>query len=310
MSKREVLHHLRQYAFIALGVLLMDLGYYFFFSPTNLVPGGVTGISIIFKPFLASINMPQSIFLYIIEGICLILGLILLGKDFFFKTILASLLAPTYVFILEQLVAQEVIMNTVTNKLIVATICGGVLSGLGIGICLRNNGSTGGMDVIQKSLSKYLHVPYSIAMYSTDWIIILIGGFAFNQGISYNLEYVLFGLACVYLVAYIIDMITLNAKTRRTAYIITSKPNEVKNLIYQAIGRGCTECDVKGGYTNQEKTMLITVLDKNESYKLGQLIKQVDEDAFTFFTKTKEVVGAYARKPKQEADAKTRSQES
>lgn len=278
----------------------MDIGYYFFFSPTNLVPGGVTGISIIVKPFLETINMPQSIFLYIIEGICLLLGLILLGKDFFLKTILASILAPTFVFIFEQLVAQDVIMSNVTNKLIVATICGGALSGAGIGICLRNNGSTGGMDVIQKSLSKYLHVPYSIAMYSTDWIIILIGGMSFSNGFNYNLEYVLFGLACVYLVAYIIDMITLNAKTRRTAYIITSCPEEVKQLIFKEIGRGCTECDVRGGYTNQDKTMLITVLDKNESYKLGELIKSVDADAFTFFTKTKEVVGDYARNPKQD----------
>lgn len=83
MSKTVILHHLKQYFFIAIGVLLMDIGYYFFFSPTNLVPGGVTGISIIVKPFLETINMPQSIFLYIIEGICLLLGLILLGKDFF-----------------------------------------------------------------------------------------------------------------------------------------------------------------------------------------------------------------------------------
>lgn len=298
MNKEFILSHLKQFLFIALGVLILDLGYYFFFSPVNLVSGGVTGISIIVKPFLDKINMPQSIFLYIVEAICLVLGLILLGKDFFLKTVVAALLAPTYVFIFEQFVAQDVIIKTVENKLLIAFLCGSVLSGLGIGICLKNNGSTGGVDVVQKSLSKYLHVPYSFAMYSTDWIIVLFSGMSFANGFSYGFEKVLFGILSVYLVAYIIDMITLNARTRRTAYIITSKPVEVKNLIFTLVGRGCTEVDARGGYTNANKIMLICVLNKNESYKLGEKIHEVDSEAFTFYTTTKEVFGEYERKPK------------
>lgn len=289
----------KQFMFIALGVLIMDVGYYFFYSPANLVAGGVTGISIILKPVLDMINMPQSIFLYIIEAICLILGLILLGRDFFLKTVVASLLAPTYVLIFEQICPQEVILNTVTqNKLIVAFLCGSILQGVGIGICLKNNGSTGGLDVIQKSISKYLHIPYSFAMFGTDWIICILSGFSFATPISYNFEYTLFGIISVYFAAYIIDVITLNARSRRTAYIITSKPEEVKEAIYKNIGRGCTESDVRGGYTNQDKVMLICVLNKTESYKLGEFIKSVDAEAFTFFTTTREVVGDYANKPK------------
>lgn len=297
MTKEDLLNHLKQYVMIAIGVLLMDIGYYFFFSPANLVSGGVTGISIIIKPFLDSIHMSQSIFLYIIEGVCLLLGLILLGKDFFIKTILAAILSPTYVFIFEHICSQDIFMQHIENKLLITTIVASGLSGLGIGICLNNNGSTGGMDIVQKCLSKYLHVPYSITMYLTDWVIILIGGMSFANGFSYNIENVVFGLVSVYLIAYIIDTITLNARTRRTAYIITTKPEEIKELIYIEIGRGVTEANVRGGYTKEDKTMLICVLDKTESYKLGEKIKHVDKEAFTFFTKTKEVVGEYDRKP-------------
>lgn len=305
MNKANVLRHLKQTVMIALGVLLMDLGYYFFFSPQKLVCGGVTGLSIVLGPLLEKINMPQSIFLYIIESVCLLLGLLLLGKEFFLKTILASLLAPTFVFILEQIAPQDLILRSVENKFLLTLICGSLLSGSGIGICLKNNGSTGGMDVIQKSLSKYLHIPYSIAMYSTDCIIILFSGLVINgNNVSYNLEYVVFGMIAVFVIAYIIDSITLNAKTRRTAYIVTNKPEEIKNLIFTTIGRGCTEADVRGSYTNTKKVMLICVLDKNESYKLGELIKTVDDEAFTFFTKTKEVVGDYARNPKKDEESK------
>lgn len=289
---------LKQYLMIALGVLIMDVGYYYFYSPSNLVAGGVTGLSIIFKPLLNAINMPQSVFLYIVEGICLVLGLILIGKDFFFKTILASILSPTFVLIFEQISPQDVILKTVENKLIIAFICASLLQGVGIGICLKNNGSTGGLDVIQKSISKYFHVPYSIAMYLTDWVIVLLSGFNFELPLTYNFEYVIFGLFSVYLAAYIIDMITLNARSRRTAYIITNKPDVVKTAIFKEIGRGCTESFVKGGYTNEDKVMLICVLSKNESYKFSEIIKEVDSEAFTFFTSTREVIGEYARNPK------------
>lgn len=276
----------------------MDIGYYYFYSPSNLVAGGVTGLSIIFKPLLNAIDMPQSIFLYIVEGICLLLGLILLGKDFFLKTVLASVLAPTFVLIFEYISPQDVILKTVENKLLIAFICGSFLQGLGIGICLKNNGSTGGLDVVQKSISKYLHVPYSIAMYFTDWVIVLLSGFNYSMPISYNFEYVLFGIFSVYFAAYIIDMITLNARSKRTAYIITSKKEEIKEAIFKNIGRGCTESEVTGGYTSEAKTMLICVLTKSESYKLSEIIKEVDNEAFTFFTATREVIGEYDRKPK------------
>lgn len=299
MNKTFLAAKTKQMLFIALGVLIMDVGYYFFYSPSNLVAGGVTGISIILKPVLDMIGMPQSIFLYIIEAICLLLGLILLGKDFFFKTVLASALAPTYVLIFELLVPQDIILRTVENRLLIAFLCGSALQGVGIGICLKNNGSTGGLDVIQKSISKYLKVPYSFAMYGTDWIICLLSGFSFTLPLTYNFEYTFFGILSVYFAAYIIDMITLNARSKRTAYIITSKPEEVKNMIFKQIGRGCTESDVRGGYTNSNKVMLICVLNKNESYKLGEMIKEIDEEAFTFFTSTREVVGEYASKAKR-----------
>ncbi len=289
---------LKQYLFVAFGVLLMDIGYYYFYNPVNLVAGGVTGLSIIFKPLLENIGMSQSTFLYIIEAICLLLGLVLIGKDFFFKTILASVLSPTFVLLFETISSQDLIINTVENKLLIAFICGASLQGIGIGICLRNNGSTGGLDVIQKAISKYSKVPYSIAMYLTDWVIVILSGLSYSIPLTYDFEIVLFGFLSVALAAYIIDMITLNARSRRTAYIITNKPDLVKAYIFEHIGRGCTESLVKGSYTNEDKTMIICVLNKNESYKLREDLKEIDEDAFTFFTSTREVIGEYANKPK------------
>ena len=87
-----------------------------------------------------------------------------------------------------------------------------------------------------------MHIPYSKTMYFTDWVIVLISGFSFASGFSYHIEIVLYGIVGVYCIALLIDTIVLRAKVRRTAYIITDHPIEVRNMIYEKTDRGVTFC--------------------------------------------------------------------
>lgn len=281
-----------QILWILFGVLLMVIGYYFFYTPTNLVNGGTTGISIIVKDI---IPIPTWLFLYIIDGVLLITGLILLGKEFFFKTIIATIAFPAFEGIFELLFDPNFFFRSgnVQSSYFVACVVGALFTGIGIGICFRNHGTTGGMDVVQKAMTKYLHIPYSISMYLTDSIIIILGGFFVAGKGNYDIEMVVYGIINLIGVGYIVDFVASNAKTRRTAYIITTKPNEIKEMIYKNIDRGVTLCDVKGAYTNETKTMVICTMDRNESYRISEWIKEIDENAFTFITSTKEVAGNY-----------------
>ncbi len=297
--KQILLKKLNQYFQISLGVLILDLGFYFFLDPAKLVTGGMLGLAIVLEPALQAIGswFTTSIFLYIVNIITLIIGGILLGKDFFIKTIYASLLSPTIILILELTASPTLIMDTVSEGgyYIIALACGSVLTGLGIGIAVKNNGSTGGMDVIQKILSKYCKIPMSTTMYFTDWVVVLISGFVFTNGLSYHIEGVIYGFVSVFICSVIVDIIALNAKSRRTAYIITNKPIEIRDMIYNTISRGVTFCEVTGGYTESEKTMVICTLDKNEAYRLTDYIQRIDPEAFTFITACKEVVGEYLK---------------
>ena len=92
---------------------------------------------------------------------------------------------------------------------------------------------------------------------------------------------------------YLIDRVLLNAKARRTVYIITSKPEEMKELIYNTANRGATFVNVTGAYTKESYTMLICTMDKNEAYKVTPLIETIDNKAFSFVTSCKEVKGEY-----------------
>lgn len=293
-----------QYLWITVGVIFVTLGYYFFFDPAHIIAGGVTGLAIFLKPLWENSSwFTSSIFLYGIEAICLLLGLIFIGKDFFLKTIYASLLYPSLVFILERInipgdtPLQMVIFNSISpeNVKLICLFLGALLTGGGVGIALRNNGSTGGIDVIQKMISKYAKIPLSQTMYFTDWVIVLFAGLKFTP-FSYSIEYVVYGSIAVIVEGFIIDYIALSIKPRRTVYVISDNPQSIKDLIYSELDRGVTFSPVMGAYTNKERTMVICTMDKNEAYRIVGMISKVDPKAFTFVTSCKEVRGEYDKR--------------
>lgn len=306
-KKQKAKKKLKEYLGVTIGVIILSCAFYFFLEPTGIVTGGMLGVSILLEPVFDSIGswFTASIFLYIINSITLILGLFCLGKDFFFKTVYGTLLSPTVVFILERCFDPNFFLNTISvgNEKLISLLCGAIFCGFGVGLAVKSNGSTGGMDVIQKIMSKYLKVPMSIAMYLTDWVVVILAGFLVTSiggdvhyTLNYQIENVVWGSIGVLTQAAIIDYLCLSAKPRRTVYVVTNKQEEIKNLIYDNLKRGVTLVDVTGGYTNQERTMLICTMDKNEAYRITGKITECDPDAFTFVTSCKEVRGEYRKK--------------
>lgn len=316
-DKIEKMEHLsnpkkkiKQYFGVTLGVLILNIAFYFFMNPAGIVTGGMLGLSIILNPVFEMIGtwFTASIFLYFVNAITLLLGLILLGKDFFLKTIYGTFLSPTILLILEQTCDGNYFISGITpgNDKIIAMICGSILCGIGVGIAIKSNGSTGGMDVVQKIMSKYLKVPMSATMYFTDWVIVLLAGFllsTINNGevirqytLNYQIENAVWGSIGVIIQAYIIDYICLSLKARRTVYVITNEPNLIKEYIYEKYDRGVTLSKVTGGYTNQEFTMVICTMDKNEAYRMTSEIALIEPNSFTFVTSCKEVRGEFSKR--------------
>lgn len=286
-----------QYIWISFGVFITTIGYYFFFSPMKIVAGGVSGIAILFEPLWNGSWFQTSYFIYALEVICLILGLIFIGKEFFIKTMYASLLYPSIIFLYEKVFDSRLIVDTISegNRALIAMALGAILTGGGVGIALRHNGSTGGIDVIQKIISKYAKIPLSQTMYFTDWVIVIFAGLSFNP-FGYYIEQVVYGSIAVVIESFIIDYIALSIKPRRTVYVISDNPQSIKDLIYSELDRGVTFSPVMGAYTNKERTMVICTMDKNEAYRIVGMISKVDPKAFTFVTSCKEVRGEYDKR--------------
>lgn len=281
MIKRKVM----EYTMITIGVSLLHIGFYFFLQPLAMVIGGMMGISVLIEPSLPFLSI-GTIYLSL-NIIALIIGGIFFGKQFLLRTVYATLLAPLLVFVFELAkVPTDLILSQIDNhyEIIIATLGSGVFVGVGIGLVLRYNSSTGGMDVYQKLVNKYLRVPFSVAVYVTDGIIIMFGMFL-------NLQNGLFAVISMLITGLLIEKVAVAGRSSYTALIITKKTDEIKELIFNKLDRGMTKVRVVGGYTDHEKDMIICSIYRQQVYDLKEIILSIDPSAFTLILQTKEVLG-------------------
>lgn len=269
---------------IIFGIILMNFGFYFFLLPNDLVTGGVSGIAVILNTF----GISPSLSILLMNIAFAILGLLTMGKNFFFKVILGSLVSPLVIFILEFLnIDQMLILNQLTeSKLLISSLLGALSVGFGLGIVFRNGGSTGGIDILQNIMNKKHHLSYNVAFIFTDGIIVLIGLLFFR-----NIEHFLFSVGVVILSGLIIDNISILGRAGQTLFIVTEKEEEVKLAIFKELDRGTTVIDAKGGYSGKDKKLVICVTSKRELNLVRTVVDKADPNAFTFIAQTKEAVG-------------------
>lgn len=268
---------------IVLGVVLMTLGFYFFLLPEDLVIGGVMGLAVIFQT-----HINPTIIIYILNLSLLMLGLIILGKKFFIRTVFGSVASPAILSIIQLFKIEEtLIMNQVTDsKLIIAALSGSILVGFGLGIVFRNGGTTGGMDIVQNIFHKKFHFPYQMIFYFTDGLIVVLSFIVFK-----NVELFIYAVASVFLTSLIVDNVSIKGRASQTMFIITHKPDLVKKAIYDTVDRGCTLIDSEGGYSGNKSKLIICTMNQREVNRMRSELDIVDPEAFTFMTDTKEAVG-------------------
>ncbi len=272
------------YALITTGVLILHMGFYFFLKPVGLIIGGMMGISLLVEPYLP---ISLGIIYLMLNLTALIIGGLVFGKQFFLRTVYATLMAPLLVSAFEFFgVSDHLLMNLIDThyQLLVATIAGGVLVGTGIGLVLRFNATTGGIDVYQKMINQYLKVPFSVAVYLTDGIIIIFGMLiSFQNG--------LFAIMAMLITAHMITRTAIFGRSAFALLIITENPESIKKAVLEEIDRGLTHLKVKGGYSNQDKELIITTVSRHQLYEIKDLITSLDPKAFTLILSTKEVLG-------------------
>lgn len=280
----------REFGQITLGVILVGISFHYLLAPAFLITGGVTGLSVIFQEVFSTSTVIASVFMYVANIVLLIIGGLVLGKEFFLKTVYGSLMLPTVTLILSLLPIPETIiidqLNTGTNTLIIVATLGAVITGTGLGLVFKNNATTGGTDVIQRILHDKLKVPYSIGIYLTDGVIIALGFL-----VSRKIELTFFAVVSILITGKMVDSLILSGRSGYTVFIVTEDYKVLKDAIYQTINRGVTIIDVMGGFSESDKEMIVCTITKNQLYHMKAIIAEHDPGAFTFITKTSESVG-------------------
>lgn len=282
----------KEYAYITLGVFLVALSFSFFLDPYDLVIGGVSGIAIILEQY-----MDTSLVILLINGALLVLGFFLLGKEFFVKTAYGSLMFPIIIYPLNLLYGVLVEMNhgelLISNEeMLLITLFGALIMGLGLGIAIKHGGTTGGTEIAQNICYKYFRMPYSLSLFLFDGIIVLIGFLALKspEG-KYQFTFLLYAIIFIYISGLVTDQIVFRGFNKRAVYIISEQNDAIKKRILEDFERGVTQVQVVGGYTGKDRSKLVCVLSTSQFYKLKMIINDIDPKAFYYVVRASEVGG-------------------
>lgn len=266
-----------------LGVFLLGLTYNLFFLPNNLVIGGTTGLSIIFKN---KIN-PQ-IFIYIFTLLLLSLSYFVLGKESSKKTLFGSLLYPLCVTLSGPL-AKLLLTYLTFNNMFATAITAAVFYGVSNGIIFRTGYDTGGFDVVAKIITKYLKIPQGKSLFYANILVIVAGSFAFGIRTAQNAAIVL------YIGSIITNKIVIGVSESKVFFIYTDKVDKVTKIIVDKLKCGYTLLPTIGGYSHKKSELIMCVLPTRDYMLLKELVLNVDDDAFIVVNDCYDVNGGFQK---------------
>lgn len=260
-----------------LGTMMTGLAIGVFLTPNKIVGGGASGISTI---LFHTVGIKPGISFYIINIIFLAMGLKLLGKKFVVETLLGTLLLSIFTEVFS-------FVPIYTENLILSTVFGGVLYGLGIGLAFAAGASTGGTDILGRIIQiKLPHIPIGKLLLGVDGIIIAVSACIFR-----NIELVLYGIIALFIISYSIDWVISKLNVSRIAFVITDHGEEISEKLISTSPRGVTQINVRGTYTNMDKKMLFCALKESEAEKFQNKILDIDPDAFIVFSESQRIKG-------------------
>lgn len=268
-----------KYFFLLVSLLLSAFVYNLVFLPSNLVIGGTNGLATIINHVY---GVSPSTVLYIFSAICLILSYLYLGKEDTIASLAAGLIYPTLVKLTANI--SELIYIKFDDMLTII-IFAGFLYGLSNGLMYKTGYSNSGLPTISKILYKYYKIPITRSSTIMNTIIVLSSGFLFDW------NNVMYAIIVLYIDRLMINKVLLGISNNKAFYIITSKDEQVRDYIIRMLGHSVTIFDVKGGFLEKKKNVLLTVIPTNEYYKVTEGIKLIDENAFFLATDAYEVFG-------------------
>lgn len=289
---------LKEYLILTFGTVIYVLAWTSFLIPNGIASGGGTGLCTIVY-FASNETIPVSLSFFVLNAILLIIGFMVLGKGFGFKTIYIIILS-TLLFDIFPRLEWTVVFE---EKFLVAVV-GGALEALGIGIVLMKGGSTGGTDIAAMVINKYWPVsPGKVYLYSDIFIIasiLLVPG--------KTIEDMIYGYVVMITFSFMVDFVLLGQKSSVQVLIFSSKYQEIADRIL-TMNRGVTAIKSMGWYSKADSKVLLVIVRRYELHTLVSIIKSIDHSAFVSVSSASDVYGEGFDEMKTGLDHKNKKKE-
>ncbi|MCF6178105.1 MAG: YitT family protein [Geopsychrobacter sp.] len=269
----------RNACFIFLGSVLLALGVVLFLAPNRIATGGTPGMAILLH-FL--FELPIGGLMMAINLPLLLVGWKILGRAFALRTVLAILLTAGMI----DLFREVLHLQAVSSNTLLATLYGGIVVGLGVGLILRGNASAGGSTIIARIVASRSHIKPGQVIFAVDLCIVLASALVFR-----SIEPALWSLISIYVTSKCIDTILTGALTEKVVHIATSRPDELSRQIAEYLGRQGTILRGTGLYRDEEKTLIFVTVEARRIGLLRDIIRQADADAFMVVMDAAEMLG-------------------
>ena len=263
---------------IMIGNTIYALAVLLFIVPNGLITGGSTGLAIAAHHVF---GIPITVFVSLFNVMMFVLGYVILGKSFSLTTLMSTFYYPLILTLLEQTIGY----TQMTTDPLLSALLGGVMIGSAIGIVIKCNASTGGMDIPPLVLNKKMGIPVSLSMYAFDFMILLMQVFYTDK------EMVLYGIVLVAVYTIVLDKVLVVGKAQTEVMIISKDYEKINNAIIHELDRGSTMLKSVSGYMKNEYPVVMTVVSNRELPRLNELVLNIDDHAFMVVSKVNEVRG-------------------
>ncbi|GLC90082.1 YitT family protein [Lysinibacillus piscis] len=265
---------------IIVGAIVMAVGLDLFLVPNQIMDGGIVGVSIITSHLL---HLPLGIFIFLLNVPFVFLGYKQIGKTFALSTGLGITTLSLTTFFLHNI-------QPFTKDTLLATVFGGIILGIGVGLVIRYGGSLDGTEILAILFNR--KTPFSVGeiIMFFNVLIFIVAGFVFTW------EQAMYSVLAYYIAYKMIDIVIQGMEESKSVYIISNDIDEIGQAIIDRLGRGVTYLHGEGAYTGDDKKVIFTVITRLEESKLKSIVAEFDDNAFLAIGNIAEVRGGRFKK--------------
>jgi uncharacterized membrane-anchored protein YitT (DUF2179 family) len=265
---------------ITIGAILMATGLEIFLVPNHVIDGGITGISIMLAHI---IGWKLGIFIFVLNLPFVYMGYKQMGKTFAFSTVYGIIVLSIFVSFFHPIPAF-------TDDILLATVFGGMILGMGVGIVIRNGGALDGTEILALVITK--KVPFSVGQIIMFINIFILGA----AGFVFSWDRAMYSLLAYVIASKAIDSVVAGLEESKSVWIISDEAEEIGNAINARLGRGVTYIKGQGAFTGDSKKVIFSIITRLEESKLTTIVEDIDPTAFLAIADISEVRGGRFKK--------------